>query len=66
MNVDLEGGGDLGSDLISLILGGHIVPKPLGVSILYRLVSVLPAVSIGGACVCTVYGMMEIPSADAS
>ena len=66
MNVDLEGGGDLGSDLISLILGGHIVPKPLGVSILYRLVSALPAVSIGGACVCTVYGMMEIPSADAS
>ena len=66
MNVDLEGGGDLGSDMISLILGGHIIPKPLGVSILYRLVSALPAVSISGACVCIVYGMMEIPSADAS
>lgn len=64
MSVDLEGSADLGSALVLLILGGHIVPKPLGISIVYRLVSALPSIPLGSACVCTALGVTEIPAAD--
>ena len=38
MSVDLTAG-SYGQETLSLLLGGYIVPKPLGVRILYRLIT---------------------------
>ena len=59
MAVDLTAGG-YGQETLSLLLGGYIVPKPLGVRILYRLITGLSR-PLGSACECSFCGLVEIP-----
>ena len=59
MSVDLTAG-SYGQETLSLLLGGYIVPKPLGVRILYRLITGLSR-PLGSACECSFCGLVEIP-----
>lgn len=59
MSVDLSAA-SYSPEMLSLLLHGFIVPKPLGVGMRYRLVSSMPR-PMGSACECSLCGVIAIP-----
>ena len=50
--------------MLSLLLHGFIVPKPLGVGMRYSLTTDFSPLPLGSACVFTAGGACDIPSGD--
>lgn len=51
-------------EMMGLLLGGYIVPKPLGVGVVFSLTTDFPDVMLGSACALSFGGVCMIPSAE--
>ncbi len=63
MGVELTGS-DYSPEMMGLLLGGYIVPKPLGVGIGYRLTTEFPGMELYPGGFISAEGTLEIPSGD--
>ena len=63
MSIDLTGS-DYSAEMMGLLLGGYIVPKPLGVGISYSLSTNFPDTALNSGCFVSASGLLEIPSGD--
>lgn len=61
MSVNLTGS-DYSSEMMGLLLGGYIVPKPLGVGIVYSLTTVFPQAEVAPCAAAWVEGTLTLPS----
>lgn len=63
MSVDLSGA-DYSPEMMQLLLGGYIIPKPLGVGIRYSLITLFPEIVLGSGAVLSTGGTNTLPLAD--